>query len=60
MNSDLKQLIISVLIIFVLGMLFFMNQEKDNEVLVQRDKRLGRAKAETEESIDKDEPMVRP
>ena len=33
MNRDLKQLIISVLIIFILGMLFFMNQEKNNKVL---------------------------
>ena len=33
MNRDLKQLIIGVLIIFILGMLFFMNQEKDNKAL---------------------------
>ena len=31
MNRDLKQLIIGVLIIFILGMLFFMNQEKEGK-----------------------------
>ena len=33
MNRDLKQLTISVLIIFFLGILFFMKQEKDNKGL---------------------------